>query len=250
MPRANNRTELFKAISEVGVFRDTAGGGSSTATGTLPVVGGKAVLNVVSGTGFTTADWLRVGALLGKPQINRADSVSVNAITPRLTWRHTVAVGDPVVEQTQVPLKHLAGPARLTISGSQNAVQSEDRELVAGYLLGMLKAELSFEVLPYNLNNLLLTLGMRDADAAENIAGSGTAAVPYRTFLNGSLFRELSNLCWYVTGVLQGGRTATTIFTSCEANPGALKHAIQRGSKQPIPFRLVPTTGILWLEVD
>jgi hypothetical protein len=250
MTRVNTRTELFKAIAEVGVFRDTSGGGSSTSTGTQPTVGAKSVINAVSGTGFTGGDWFRVGSLLGKPQINRVDSILTNAITPRLTWRHTVAVGDAIVEQTQVPLRHLAGPPRLTFSGSQNVVHAEERELAIGYLLGTMKAELAFDVLPYNLNNIALTLGMRDADSAENIAGSGTIAAPHRMFINGSVLRELGTLCWYVTGTTQGGRTLTIVFTGCEINPSALKHGIQRGTKQAIPFRLVPTTGILFLEVD
>lgn len=250
MTRVNNRSEVLKAITEVGVFRDTTGGGSSTATSTMPTVGAKSVINAVSGTNFVAGDWFRVGSLLAKPQINRVDSIVTNAITPRFTWRHAVASGDAIVEQTQVPLKHLAGPVRWGFSGSHAAVQAEERELAVGYLTGILKAELSFEVLPVNLNNLLLTLGMRDADSSENIAGSGTSAAPHRVFVDGSKFRELGSLCWYVNAVTQGNRTLTMIFTGCEVNPAALKHGIQRGSRQAIPFRLVPTTGILLLEID
>lgn len=250
MARANNKGEIYKAITEVGVFRDTTGGGSSTASGTLPAVGTKDALNVVSGTGFLAADWIRIGSLTGKPHINRVESILTNAITPRLTHRVAIAVGDAVVEQTQVPLKHIAAAPRVTISGAMNAVHAEDRELAIGYLDGARKCELAFEVLPYNLNNLLLALGMRDADSAENIAGSGTTAVPHRVFINGSDARELAGLAWYVTGQLQNGRTVTQIFTGCEINPAALKLTIQRGSRAPIPFRLVPTVGILWTEVD
>ena len=250
MARTNTRGEVMRAIAEVGVFRDTAGGGSTTVGGTLPVVGTKDVINVVSGTNIVAADWLRVGSLLGKPMINRVDSININAITPRLTHRHAIVGGDAVVEQTQVPLKHVGGAVRFGFSGSFNAVQAEERVLTIGYLLGMLKAEVMFEVLPYNLNNLLLALGMRDADAAENISGAGTVASPHKAFIDGSKFRELSTLCWYVTFTLANGRTVTVIYTGCETNPAAVKHGIQRGSKQPIPFRLVPTTGILWTEID
>lgn len=250
MPRANTRAEILRSVTEVGVFRDTSGGGSSTVTGALPAVDSKAVLNAVSGTNFLAADWMRVGALTGKPQINRVDSIAVNAITPRLTWRHAVAVGDAIVEQTQTPIKHLGGAVRWGISGSQSAVQAEERELTIGYLVGVLKVELMFETLAFNLNNLLLTLGMRDADTSENIAGSGTTATPHRVFIDGSKFRELSTLSWYVNSTTQSGRTRTTIFNGCEFNPAALKFGVQRGSRQVIPFRLVPTVSVLELEID
>ena len=82
MTRVNTRAELLKSVTEVGVFRDTSGGGSSTSTGTQPTVDAKSVINVVSGTNFLAGDWFRVGALTGKPFINRVESIATNAITP------------------------------------------------------------------------------------------------------------------------------------------------------------------------
>lgn len=250
MPRLNTRSELPRAVTEVGVFRDTSGGGSTTVGGTAPTVGTKGTLTLTSATGFAIGDWVRVGALTGKPQINRIDNLVTTTLTPRLTWRHAIAVGDAIVEQSPVPLRHLASPLRFGISGSQSAIQAEDRALTLAYLLGTLKLEVMFDLLPFNLNNLLLTLGMRDADSGENIAGSGTTAAPHRVFVNGERLRELGTLAWYATIAMQGGRTLQFIYSGCEINPAALKHGIQRGSKQAIPFRLVPTVGMLVTEVD
>lgn len=249
MARLNNKGEIFAKITEVGVFRDTSGGGSTTSA-TTPAVGSKTAIVLGSATNFAIGDWYRHGALLGKYMINRIGNLVTTSLTPLYTHRYLATAGDVVVEQTKVPLKHIDGAVRLGFSGSQNAIQAEERVLPLGYLLGQLKVELSFGVLGYNLNNLLLAMGMRDADSAENIAGSGTSAVPHRTFVTGEAFRELNLLSFYVRGTARSGRTIETILTGCEFNPAAVAQQWQRGSKVPIPFRLVPTTGVLFTEID
>lgn len=250
MSRVNNKGEIFEAISEVGVFRDTAGGGATTIASAPPAVGTKANIILTSATNFAIADFVRVGALLAKPMLNKIGNLVTTTLTPLFTHRHAMAVGDVVVEQSKLALKHVGGPPRLSISGSQTAIMAEERVLPIGYLDGVRKAELQFELLPWNLNNVLAALGMRDADAAENIAGAGTVASPHRAFIDGSKFRETNLLSWYVTGRAKSGRTIEVILTGCEINPAALQQLWQRGTKTPIPMRLVPTTGVLWTEVD
>lgn len=249
MSRLNNKGEIFGKITEVGVFRDTPSGGSTTTTST-PAVGSKATLTLASATNFAIADWYRHGSLLGKAMINRIGNLVTTTLTPLYTHRFLGVSGDAVVEQTKVPLAHIDGAVRLAISGSQNGIQAEERDLPLGYLEGPRKVELSFAVLPFNLNNLLFSMGMRDADSAENIAGSGTTAAPHRTFVTGGAFRELNLLAFYVRGTAKSGRTLEAILTGCEINPAALQLQVQRGSKTPIPLRLVPTTGVLFTEID
>lgn len=250
MARTNNKGEIFESITEVGVFRDASGGGATTVGGTAPTVGTKDAVTLASATNFAIGDFIRIGSLLAKPMLNKAANLVTTTLTPLFTHRHAIAVGDAVVEQSKLPLKHVGGPPRLTISGSQTAVMAEERVLPIGYLDGVRKCELAFELLPWNLNNLLAALGMRDADAAENISGSGTLAAPHRAFIDGSKFREVNLLAWYVTGRAKSGRTIEVIATGCEINPGALQQLWQRGSRTTIPIRLVPTTGVLWTEVD
>lgn len=249
MPRRNNKGELFAHITDVGVFRDVAGGGSSTIAGALPAVDSYSVQNVASGTGFLAADFYRLRAIDNYPEIGQVDSISVNAITPRYPLHRAIAVGDPVVEQSQVSFGHIAQDGvKFNLAVSQEDVHAANRRLWIAQLMGYAKITVDFSVLGFNLENILSALGMLDTSA--NILGTGTSADPTRAFVDGTKIREQNDLCWYVNGTRKDGRTLLMQAWGCELDYSAVEHALARGKTSMVPIRLTPTHAVSFAEID
>lgn len=243
MPRLNRKGEIFSHITDIGVFRDTAGGGSSTITGTLPTIDTLGVQNAVSGTGFIANDFYRLRANDNKPEIGQVASIAVNAITPKYRLSRALAVGDPIVEVSQVSLGHIAvGTPRLTLSGQNTMVSSEILRRRFASLLGSMRWQLEFGIIGKNLENLMTALGQ--LDTAANILGAQTSADPLRTFINGEKIREQNDLSWYIQGQLKDGHTVLVFAQGCEVDYSAVKTALNRGTTAVIPVRLIPTSDV------
>lgn len=248
MPRLNRKSELFQHITEVGVFRDTAGGGSSTIASAPPVAGALTVVTAASGTGFVTGDWVRVGGVHDRPEINQG-AWATAALTPYMHWFRSRAVGDVIVEQSQVPLGHIAREGvRMNGQTALEAVGSATRTLEIADLAGYTKVTVEFNVLGLNIENVLTALGMLDTNA--NIAGAGTQFDTERAFINGAAFRQQNDLCWYVNGTRKDGRTVIVQFWGCEVNPTALQLGLARGRQASIPISLAPTHAMRLIEID
>lgn len=246
MARLNRKSELFAHISEVGVFRDTAGGGSSTVAGTPPTVDTQGALTVASGTNFATGDWFRVRAPDNYPEINQG-SVSGAVITPYYYWHRAAVVGDPVVEQTQTPLGHIAKEGvTFTSTFGREAVDSATRRLRAGWLPGYAKVQVDFSVLGFNFENVMTALGMLES----NIAGAGTSADTSRAFVNGAAIKEQNDLCWYVNGTRKDGRSLIMQAWGCEVDYTKIQKVLARGRAAMIPISLVPTHAVRFIEID
>lgn len=249
MARRNLKGELFAHITDAGVFRDTAGGGSSTAAAALPAAGSYSTLNVASGTNFVAGDFYRLRAVDNYPEIGQVDSIVTNAITPRYPLHRALVVGDPVVEQTQVSFGHIAQDGiKYNCAVSQEDVRAANRRLWLGQLLGYGKITLEFSVLGYNLENILAALGMLDTSA--NILGAGTQADPTRAFIDGTKIREQNDLCWYVNGTRKDGRVLLLQAWGCELDYTAVEHALARGKATATPIRLTPTHAVSFAEID
>ena len=249
MARRNLKGELFAHISDAGVFRDTAGGGSSTAAAALPAAGSYSTLNVASGTNFTAADFYRLRAIDNYPEIGQVDAITINAITPRYPLHRALVVGDPVVEQSQVSFGHISQEGvKYNLAVSQEDVHAANRRLWIAQLMGYAKITLDFSVLGFNLENILSALGMLDTSA--NILGTGTAADPTRAFIDGTKIREQNDLCWYVNGTRKDGRTLLMQAWGCELDYSAVEHSLARGKAAPIALRLSPTHAVSFAEID
>lgn len=251
MPRLNRKSELFAHISEVGVFRDTSGGLSSTAQGALPAVETLNTLEV-AGAGAAAGDWFRVRANDNYPEINQVSSVAgvgPFTITPKYRWHRAIAVGDPVVEQTQTPLGHIAKEGvKVAFTFGREAVDSATRRLRTAWLLGYAKVQVDFSVLGFNLENVMAALGMLDTSA--NITGAGTVNDTTRAFVNGAAIKEQNDLSWYVNGTRKDGRTLIMQAWGCEVDYSKIQKALARGRAAMIPFSLVPTHGVRFIEID
>jgi hypothetical protein len=248
MARLKGYREAFHHISEVGVFRDTSGGGSSTIASAPPVKGALTVVTAASGTGFATGDWVRMRSLDNYPEINQG-SWATAAFTPYMRWMRAGAVGDAMVEQTKTPLGHIeASGVSVRISAAIEEVPSATRRLIIGRLLGNMKVEVNFAALGFTAENILASLGMLDTSA--NITGAGSSTDTTRAFINGALIKEQNNLCWYVDGTRKDGRSLSLHFYGCEIDYTKLRLALARGKKVPVPFCLYPTHGMRWIEID
>lgn len=249
MARRNLKGELFAHITDVGVFRDTAGGGSSTIASTLPAVDSYDVHNVASGTNFVAGDFYRLRAIDNYPEIGQVDSIAVNAITPRYPLHKAVVVGDPVVEQTQLSFGHVAQDGvKYNCAVSQEDIHAANRRLWIAQLMGYAKITIDVSVLGFNLENILSALGM--LDTAANILGAGTQADPTRAFVDGTKIREQNDLCWYVNGTRKDGRVLLMQAWGCEIDFTAVEHALARGKSAMVPIRLSPTHAVSFAEID
>ena len=243
MARTNRKSELVSHISEIGVYGDTAGGGSSTVSGALPAVDSLTAQNVVSGTNFTTGDFYRLRALDNKPEIGQAANVAGNVITPKYRLMRAIAVGDPVVEQTRASLGHVAaGSVRFSLSGQTQNVRSEILRRTFANLVGSLRWSVEFSLLGFNLENFMVTLGMLDTSA--NILGAQTTADPLRAFVNGEKVREQNDRIWYVNFVLKDGTTCLLDIAGVEVDYSAMKKRLQRGQTSVVPVKLIPTGDV------
>lgn len=243
MARTNRKSELVSHISDIGVYTDTAGGGSSTITGALPSVDTLGVQNAVSGTGFANNDFYRLRALDNKPEIGQVASILTNAITPKYRLMRALAVGDPIVEQTRTSLGHVAaGSVRFSLTGQTQNVRSETLRRTFANLIGTLRWNVEFSLLGFNLENFMTTLGMLDTSA--NILGAQTQADPLRTFVNGEKVREQNDRIWYVNFVLKDGSTCLLDLAGVEVDYGAMKKKLQRGQTTVVPVKLIPTGDV------
>lgn len=249
MTRFNQARELFESISDIGVFRDTSGGGSSTIAATLPAVDTLDVINAVSGTGFIASDYYRLRALTNAPEIGQVASISTNAITPKYRLGQAVIVGDTIVEQSQVSLAHIADEGvSVAFTARDDEVRAANRALMLTYLPGHVSLRVSFSVLATVLENWATSLGILDTTA--NLLGSQTAADPTRLFVNGANMREENLLSWYVTGRRKDGRTQILHLWGCELIPAGIRTLLARGSKGTIQMTLAPTSGARLIEYD
>jgi hypothetical protein len=247
--RRNLKGELFAHITDVGVFRDTAGGGSSTIASTLPAIGTYNVHNVASGTNFAIGDFYRLRALDNYPEISQVDSIAVNAITPRYPLHRAVVVGDPAVEQTQVSFGHLAQDGvKYNLAVTSEDVHAANRRLWLAQLMSYAKITVEFSVLGFNLENVMSALGMLDTNA--NILGAGSQADPNRAFIDGTKLKEQNDLCWYVNGTRKDGRVLLMQAWGCELDYTAVEQALARGKAAMIPIRLTPTHAVSFAEID
>lgn len=249
MPRKNRQGELLARIDEVGVFRDAAGGGSSTVAGSPPAADSYAVLTVASPTNFLAGDWMRVGQS-DDAEVNRIESVAGSDFTPRYPHFRQRAVGDPVVELSQVNFGHIdrAGAVVRATMGMEEVV-SATRRLWLGHLLQNLSIVVNFSVNGFNAENILAALGMLDTSA--NITpGALTVADPERAAILGDKITEQADLAWYVNATRKDGRFIGFQFWGVQLDYTQVRHALARGRAAPVPFSLKPTVAMRIYEID
>lgn len=249
MPRKNTKGELVAHLSQVGVFRDATGGGNSTLAGTPPAIDTIATFDVASPTNFAAADWVRIGALDDRPEINRIQGIATATITPRYPHAIARAVGTPVVEQALTDLGHISADG---VSGRISAAAEDqyaaNRRLWLGDLIGYVTIEISFAVLGWNLQNVATALGMLDTSA--NIAGTTVVADPERMFIDGTAIKQANDLGWYAEFVRKDGRTMQLFGMGCELDFTQFRQTLARGRAAPLPIQLYPTTGLRLAEID
>lgn len=249
MPRKNRQGELLARIDEVGVFRDAAGGGSSTVAGAPPAADSYAALTVASATNFLAGDWMRVGPT-DDADVNRIESVAGADLTPRFPHFRLRAVGDPVVELTQVNFGGIDrnGAAVRSTMGMEEVVDAT-RRLSIGHLLQNLQIVVSFSVNGFSAENIAAALGMLDTSA--NITpGALTAADPERMAILGDKVTEQADLAWYVNGTRKDGRFIGFQFWGVQVDYTQVRHALARGRAAPVPFTLKPTVAMRIYEID
>lgn len=242
MPRKNNNSELWDAISEVGVGRDTAAGAASTIA--TAVAAGAATFDVVSATGMTAGKILRIGAG-SDAEIVVVSSVSTNTITPKYPIAFPHAVGDAVKDQTKTILGVVTDDGVTTdADGDFNAVFGATRRAVFAFAGGHWAPRVDFMVETLSLENLAASLGMVETDVK-------TSGAQLRLHADASKFGKQTDQWFYWVGVLHDQLTNLEIRAwACEVDyTKALKQKFRRGDSTAAaaPFSVRPINGFEYL---
>lgn len=202
--RANDSTELWKELTEVGIIRDATGTfGSSTLSGAE--TRGAATVDVAAITNFDDADLIRIGAGSSLEENEVSGTPAGSTITLAAVTDHDHAAGAEVVERRRIMIGHVAEGG---ISVAQQQETFEVRAATAASPLvrrtTSVPQDISFPSLNLSAKNLALAVGMDEEDAAVAI-GTGTAADPYRIRWNPDFMEALTNVSLYASGLLEGG---------------------------------------------
>lgn len=194
MPRLNDGTELFRYLTDLSVYRITAGGGDQTLT-TSAAVGATAV-TVGATTSFANNDFVMLQGS-GGTELNQV-SGSVATAMP-LKYKVAIAqnAGARLVEATGASLGHLedAGPV-MSASQQLTSIFSSISRGAIQYIYQPGEMSVDFGLLGFNILNLQTWLGITESET-----GAGTAADPYQGALVGSVFGTQTLQCLRFTGV-------------------------------------------------
>jgi hypothetical protein len=202
MPRLNTNEELWVAVSEAGFIRTPATPGGDTTTDAVLAPGVK-VISVVSETGFTSGDLLRLGSgnLL---EIGVVASTVAGSITIESNIAFDHLSGVQVVSQERVNLGAISDDGITRESSVERTeIRAATQAGVYATLITNANARISWNMLNHSFENVLWAFGMDEA----NIHGTGVAGDPFIADINPDLFDELNNITVYFAGSLKDGTT-------------------------------------------
>jgi len=201
MARLNTNEELWVAVSEFGIFRDAAAGGSTV----LSAAGSAAdtSLTVSDETGFAANDMIRVSGGSGM-EVHQVDTTGAGTITLKdeLVFDHLN--GAAVIEVVRVDI------GDITDDGVTRDTEVETSEIRAATQAGTyatlvtnVNGRVSANLLNHSMENLLLSLGIDEA----NIRGTGTSGDPFIADITFNDIGTLANHACYFVGALNDGTT-------------------------------------------
>jgi hypothetical protein len=231
-----NKGKVFDYLSEVGLFIDeTTAPVNSTASGTNNA--DQAVLNVVSGTGFTNGMWIRIGT--GDTiEFHRVTSVAVNAITLADNLFRAIPAGTVVFQQRLVPFAGLT-PAGVSVAfgGAIEKINVATRRLTVGMKPGAARVLLSFALQDISLVNFAYALGIAQS-----------AIVGGRLPLNNSIGTSTDIQGVYIKGVTKDGFTNWINGWGCSEMVTNVATALSNRGVSSVPLALQPASGLQFMQ--
>lgn len=202
--RANDNTELFRRLTQVGIIRDATGTfGSSTLSGAE--ARGSAAVDVAAITNFSDTDLIRIGSGSALEENEVAGAPAGSTITLAAITDRDHMAGEAVVERNRVNIGHVE-EGGITIAQSHETfeVRAATSQTPLIRRTTNVPQDITFPGLNFSVENLALACGLDEA-AAQTAVGSGTAVAPYRVRWNADFMEALQNISLYASGVLEGG---------------------------------------------
>ena len=172
MTRLLNEQEVLHDLRTVGWLNDVAS--TETLDGAVAAEATTFDVQTGEGTSFAAGDLWRIGAQGGTSEVIEVESVSTDTITPVLPIAFAHADDVDVTELTLVDVGHTSDEG-LSVETTQ-----EETELAAGtqratflFIPGRVGEALVMSLLGYNPENLAMTLGVDEEDAAKVVAAAG-----------------------------------------------------------------------------
>lgn len=197
MARNRNNSQLFDALSSVGIMRTKASspGNSTVATA---FAAGAATFDLASASNFAIGDLIRVGAG-SETEVTKISGLASVTVTPVHVPEFAHDAGEPVVEIEETDLGPTSDDGVETdAEGDFSPIFAGTRRMVMGFRGANYAPVIRFGLLEHCLENIATAHGMKESD----VIGSGTAAIPNRLVLNPAKFGLDLDTIIYFKGVL------------------------------------------------
>jgi hypothetical protein len=200
MARLNTNDELWTAVSQGGVIRDTVGGEADTLNA-LVAAGATALTEATGTNAWAPGDLLRIESG-GDAEVAVVEAYSTPAITLVSALGFGHPVGAAVVQQEKVDLGAISDDG----VNRENAVEKTEIRAstqagIYATLVTSVTGRINWNLLNHSMENVMLTLGMDET----LITGGGTAADPTIADLLFDNVGSLQNHALYFTGALKNG---------------------------------------------
>lgn len=239
MARANSPSEVFKRLTEAGIILD--GSGSSTTTDTSATEG-DTTLSVNDESVVADGDLIRVDADLDM-EIHTVASTTTGQITLSAALGFDHASGVTVQPVTKTVLGDVTDDGvseELTADLTDVGVATQQTRYTR--LVDQVDGRLEFSVQNVNTDNMLVTVGIDDAD----VSGSGTGDDPYVAVHDPQKIvdKPLGQMAVYLVGVLEDGTNVEVQGWNAEIDPNRSR-TWNTGDQAPVPVAFDVSTLVL-----
>lgn len=243
MARNRNNSQIFDALSSVGIMRLKASTPGDTTVQTA-FAAGVTSFDVAAIANFASGDLIRVGS--GSEQevakINGAPAGNTITVTHAMAFAHDAAEDVEEIEETDL------GPTtddgvETDAEGTFEGIFAGTRRQVMAYRGAQYAPVIRFSLLETCLENLAVAHGMTEAQ----VTGSGTSATPHRLVLDPAKFGLDINAVFYFKGLMHDTLTNVLVRAwGCEVDwTKAFRGAYRRtGGETAYPVEVRVTSAI------
>lgn len=212
MPRSNNGSEIFKAITGLDKYVPATGGDT---TFTTAVVTGVTLATVAASTSLVSADPVILYGD-GGMELNAITGTPATAMPLLYKTAFAQSVGGRMLEMSRVILGDI-DPAGLQFTPSQQLqdVMSALSSVPIATIPGPVAMQATFSLLGWNNLNLQEWFGITETES-----GAGTTADPYYVAIGEGNIGNRTFSCYRMTGTLFDGRTVQIDFCDARVQVG------------------------------
>jgi len=242
MPRLNDGTELWKALTDLSAYRIAAAGGDTVLTAAV-VLPGVASVSVSATTGFASLDPVAIVGT-GGVELNTIGGAPALAMPLKYKTAFAHAVGARFVELASAALGHLEeGGIAVDPSMDQIAINSAIASGPVAYMIASGELKFGFGLLGFNGPNWQFWTGTPELET-----GAGTAADPYQVGIGVSTMGTEGLMVLRGSGFLQNGKNVFVDFCNARVSPtGGLK--INRKDAAILPCQVSCTNIVVRIGV-